>query len=329
MMAQTAPAPLTSPSRFRSFAREEWNLGVVRQTVTDIVARGIVKPVHWVEPDPWRVLADPFCYERQDGRIMVLAEKLDHWEGRGEIFSALLPLDGALRTSDFKLFATSRAHLSYPFRIQDKGVNYLTMESFETGHLHLWREDRDGFTYIKPVLDRPVIDPTLHFQDGLWWLFCTFFDDLPNEKLHLFFSESLEGLWRAHPQNPIRWDISAARPAGALFQTPQGLIRPAQNCRDTYGGALTLKQVVELTTTAFDEITVRDLLPIDPYPNGIHTIAGAGQFTLIDGKRWHCEVPANITRKVVAKGFKMLRQSGAQHSGVDFVYSYSYYKHSS
>lgn len=305
-----------------SFARDEWNLGVVPQTVADIVERGIVEPVHWVEPDPWRILADPFCYPLQDGRTIVLAENLNHWEGRGSIWTALLPFDGTLRTADFKPFAASRVHLSYPFRTQDKGVNYLTMEAFESGRLHLWREDKNGFTYVKSLLDRPVIDPTLYHHDGLWWLFCSFFDDLPNEKLHIFFSDTLLGQWHPHPKNPVRWDITAARSAGALFETSDHrLIRPAQNCRETYGGSLTLNHITDLTTKTFDELTIRDLAPVEPYPDGIHTLAGAGRFTVIDGKRWHREVPANAARKVITKGFKLWRQTMVRHVPAKVVFT--------
>jgi hypothetical protein len=318
-MPNIAPAWLRSPARGDFLAREEWNIGVVAQTLTDIVERGIVEPVHWVESDPWRILADPFCYQRHDGRIVVLAEHLNHWEGRGAIWQALLPPDGRLRTSDFKRFARSRVHLSYPFRMQENGVTYLTMESFESGHLHLWREDPTGIAYVKSLLDRPVIDPTFYHHNDLWWLFCTFFDDRPNERLHLFFSDTLLGQWHPHPRNPVRCDITAARPAGALFKTNRGLIRPAQNCGETYGGALALNRVIELSTTRFQEITFRDLEPTDPYPDGIHTLAEAGRFTLIDGKRWHREVVANTIRKVVAKGFKMHRQVLTKHSRVSFL----------
>jgi hypothetical protein len=36
----------------KSVARDEWNIGVVPQTVADIALNGITRPVHWLTPIP-------------------------------------------------------------------------------------------------------------------------------------------------------------------------------------------------------------------------------------------------------------------------------------
>jgi hypothetical protein len=138
-------------------------------------------------------------------------------------------------------------------------------------------------------------------------LFCTLQDDHPNERLHLFYSAALTGEWRAHPQSPVKCDLASARPAGAILMVDGHPVRPAQNCSVTYGGALTLNRITCLTPERFEETSLAALLPQAPYGDGIHTLAAAGEFTVIDGKRWHTGLAANVVRKGVAKAFKATR----------------------
>jgi hypothetical protein len=285
-------------------ARDEWNIGVVRQSAEDIVRSGIVEPIRWLEPNPWRILADPFCYQRPDGRTVVLAEMLNHWIGRGEIWGAVLPLDGNLRVEDFAPYADCHVHLSYPFRVQDETGCFFAAESWEGGGLHLWRDDG---TYVKCIVDRPVIDPTFFHASGYWWLFCTLADDQPNERLHIYYSTELTGVWYPHRSNPVKVDASSARPAGKIIMVDGEAIRPAQNCSETYGGGLVFNRIIALTPDCFHELPISTLSPERPYVHGLHTIAAAGEFTIIDGKRWHDELLPNMVRKIVAKGCKIQR----------------------
>src|ERR1700722_180553 len=165
---------------FGRFAREEWNLGVVRQTIDDIVRYGIQKPVIWFPRNPMRLFADPFCARNRAGSVTILAEMMNHWIGKGEIWSATVrPGDDPLK-AHFRRQIAGPAHLSYPFLMSNGGETYATMESHEAGGLFLWRRDRDQWRYVKAILNRPAVDPTFYRDTEFWWLFCTFEDDKPN-----------------------------------------------------------------------------------------------------------------------------------------------------
>ena len=67
-----------------------------------------------------------------------------------------------------------------------------------------------------------------------------------------------------------------------------------------------------LTPETFQEVSFRHILPQSQYyADGIHTIAAAGAYTVIDGKRWHYG-SANLMRAVLAKAFKMHRRGKAR-----------------
>jgi hypothetical protein len=65
------------------------------------------------------------------------------------------------------------------------------------------------------------------------------------------------------------------------------LYRPAQDCSETYGGAIAINEVEVLTTDRFRERVARRVRP-EPgsrYPAGRHTLSAMGSQTLVDGKR--------------------------------------------
>jgi hypothetical protein len=289
--------------------RDEWNIGIIYQELGDIVRRGITESVHWLPADPWRILADPFCITGPDGQIVCLAEKLNHWVGRGEIWAARIDGSSAVDGIVFTPHISAPVHLSYPFVVTESGINYAVMESYEAGGLFLWRQEGQGWHYHAKILDEPVLDPTLYHDGFRWWLFCTFFGDGSDEKLQLFHSNTLAGQWEPHRQNPVKCDRGSARPGGALVRVDGELYRFSQNSRQTYGGSLMINKVVTLTPNVYEEHPVRELRPpSDAYPDGLHTIAAAGCVTIIDGKRWHRSLWADPARRVLSKLHKVRRR---------------------
>lgn len=269
--------PLRRGSLLERISREEWNIGVIRQTARDIVERGIEHPVYWLESlRPWYGLADPACYIRRDDLRIIFAERLNWLTGRGEIWTAQLPVH-SMMISDLKPWVKADVHLSYPFPIIDpdsKNIAF-TMETGNAGSLYLWRQTKTGGWSRITLLDRPAIDPTIWRGNDRWWLFCTFADDEPDRKLHLFHAERLDGPWISHPDNPVKSDLASARSAGPLFMAGDRLIRPSQDSTQSYGGAVILNAVTELTPTSFHEYPIRRLMPHSDYPDGLHTICPA------------------------------------------------------
>src|SRR3546814_10698634 len=98
-------------------------------------------------------------------------------------------------------------------------------------------------------MDGNGVDPTLHYRDGHWYVFVNISESggSTSEELFLFVSEQLTGPFRPPPGNPIASDVRHARPAGRLFEHQGRLIRPSQECADSYGSAIAFNEVLELT----------------------------------------------------------------------------------
>ncbi|MBV9278163.1 MAG: hypothetical protein JOZ97_08015 [Candidatus Eremiobacteraeota bacterium] len=143
----------------------------------------------------------------------------------------------------------------------------------------------------KPVsilLDRfDACDATIFRFGSLWWLFCTSESFDPNLQLFAFYAHELQGPWKPHRLNPIKTDITSARPAGTPFLSGGELYRPAQDSSLTYGGAVRLNRILRLTPSEFEEVAVKTIHAdhFAPYTAGTHTFSYAGSTCVIDAKK--------------------------------------------
>jgi hypothetical protein len=269
-------------AQLRGIARgAKWNVGVVPLPIAEI-ADGPLSEVRWFpQPERGAFLADPFPVTLQD-RTCVIAEYLRQREGRGTL--SVYDLHGnPLKESVPEL----DAHLSYPFTFIYEGQTYCVPESAQARAVRLFRLDEAGgwVDEGEVVSDRKLLDPTIFEYQGRWWLFATDAELGGRWSLHAWWAPTPLGPWQEHAANPIKSDVRSARPAGTPYWRQGKLIRPAQDCSGSYGAAVVLNEVVELSPTRFRERVVGRIEPSADFPEGLHTLSSAGPVTLVDGKR--------------------------------------------
>jgi len=284
------------------FAQEQWTIGLVNQSLEDIVNNGINRPIQWLPPLENGFMADPYASILPDGRIEVLAERFDFHDFKGELVCATT-VTQEFATAHFKPIVSLPTHLSYPQIIQWENGELLFCENWEAGGIPIFFRTKPGmpWKYKTTILqDHRVVDPTPFHHQGIWYLFYTLQNDQPNACLRLSYSSNPLLGWVSHPQKIIYNNTVGARPAGPIIKLTDGrLIRPAQDCSNTYGGGIVLFEIKELTTTSYQEGLIRS---IEPQPGnwqwGLHTICCVDdQNTLVDGKRW-LHSPLEIFRKL-------------------------------
>jgi hypothetical protein len=212
-------------------------------------------------------------------------------------------------------------HLSYPSVFVHDGTVHLIPESYESGQVALYRARSfpGPFELERVLIDVPGIDPTLLEHENRLWLLLTLEDanPLPDVKadsrefltvasdtfdeiaawqtgesarlsrtLHAYWSDSLEGDWHEHPENPLVRGLASSRPGGAILRVKAELIRPAQDCRRRYGETVVFTQIESLTPSEFRERPVaRFEADWMPGNRGTHTYARDSAFEAVDG-RW-------------------------------------------
>ncbi|MFV0306224.1 MAG: hypothetical protein ACK5OX_00595, partial [Desertimonas sp.] len=229
--------------------------------------------------------ADPFP-ARRDGVTAVMVEDFDERTGSG-VISALVD-DGSGRWQARRGVLDPGGHASYPFLVDDGDELYCIPETARLGRTEAWRCRRfpDHWERAFTLIDEPVVDPTPTRWQGRWWLFGGRGDRDANTELWLWSADELAGPWTPHPLNPVKIDVTSSRPAGTPFVRDGRLIRPAQDCSHTYGGAVVLNEVLAIDDTRFVERVVERLdPPAGRYRAGMHTRSQRDGLLTVDAKR--------------------------------------------
>jgi hypothetical protein len=236
-------------------------------------------------------LADPWLVTT-DGRAWLFAESFDFDASRGSIVVAHVTPDGQL--SPFRSALERPYHLSYPCVFHFDGVVYMIPESGANRTLELYRavEFPTRWTRESVLFDGVhAADPTVIVYGDRLWLFVAMAETphlSPNDELFVFFADRPTGPWSPHPLNPVVTDVRYARPAGAMFEYGDTLIRPAQDCLRGYGHAVSLRSVDRLSVSEYEEHEMGRITPqsVEVRGSDVHTYASIGCLEAIDARRF-------------------------------------------
>jgi hypothetical protein len=131
------------------------------------------------------------------------------------------------------------------------------------------------------------VDASILFYENRWWLFCGIRGDLPNEKLHIFYADALEGPYYPHLLNPVKTSPEGSRMGGNFIRRGNEIYRPGQYSRKWYGEKIAWWKIVKLTPEVFEEEPVGEWAPDRSwtFSDGLHTVSTAGDFFAIDAKK--------------------------------------------
>lgn len=265
-----------------------WRVGWRHVSGPGILERGDTEGAPFrVLPDPGKCFyADPFAATWQ-GRTAVFVEGLDHRVGRG--FIAAVPFDHTGPTGPAVPVIEAPFHLSYPFLFEDGGELYMLPESSLANRLDLYRcvDFPLRWEQVATLVEgRQLGDATLVRHGGRLFMLAAERDGTGgySDTLAIYMADRLLGPWVPHPGNPILVDVATARPAGAMVWRDGRLLRPVQDCTDSYGAAITLAEITRLDETGFRQTVVGTVRPSPSWPGRkLHTVNRAGDLEVIDG----------------------------------------------
>lgn len=291
---ETLPATGHSQDGFKDsplWWGETWNIGVIPHSYSQLVVEPeLLASAQWLfEESGSEYFSDPWLVLNHRERILFF-ERFDRESGRGTINVA------SLREGDDGWFLVDRRtvieepfHLSHPCVFRHEGKWYLIPEAADSGRIIIYEAEKFPHKWGQGKILIPGIrgiDPVLVFREGLFWLFCGNGSLGHNANLIAFYSESIFGPWTPHCANPLAEGLGVSRPAGPPFLFSGKLIRPAQDCRFTYGGALAFHEIKQLSPDKFREELSWSLPPCSRslYPHGLHSIYPSHDLCVIDGK---------------------------------------------
>jgi len=263
-----------------------WRAGIARTPISGVAdGAALLKDAVWLpEQPPFCFLADPFGLWRGD-HLHVFVEAYDYRDKHGVI--RRFTYDKNLALIEQAPALSTAHHLSYPFIIEDGADVFMLPEAYKSGKLTLYRARNfpNGWEPVCDLLDGPAIDASVVKHAGKWWMFYAQPgpDRRAMKELHAAFADSLTGPWTPHPLNPIRNALDSARPGGAPFMHAGALYLPTQDCTRTYGGAVNILRIDELTEKVF-RCSLTRTLSAEGF-DGLHTLSACGEVTLFDVKR--------------------------------------------
>ena len=271
------------------FKAEEWNIGIANQPIEDFLKNEEKPEVKWMSPPKkHKYKADAFGFF-SESNLKILFEDYSYKIRKGVISCVDY---NVITDSECKddLVISKEYHLSYPFIFEFDNKVFCIPESAANNQIDLYQYDiqKSGFIFVNTLLsDVDAVDSTLFRHHERWWMFFTK-KHLSDTNLYIYFSDDLFGEFFPHKNNPVKADIYSARPAGSPFYYEGNLYRPAQDCSITYGCKVVINRIETLNTSEFLEVKQKSITPYKSsrYNKGIHTLASAGNYTIVDGKRF-------------------------------------------
>lgn len=243
-------------------------------------------------PPGSEAMADPFPVE-MGGRTWILVEDVPNGARRARLGCVGLSESGSC--SDLVVILEQDYHLSYPCVVPAGGELFLLPETGEARRVDLYRFARfpTRVELVSTLLEGlQMVDTTPVFVNGRWYFFATTME--PFHETLLFSSSRLHGPWTLHPASPVSASVRNCRSAGHLFWRSGRLYRPAQDCSQCYGYAITVNEVTKLTPTEFEEHAVARVLPSwMPGLLGTHTWNESSRVQVIDGVRLRASGPSS------------------------------------
>jgi len=243
------------------------------------------EPVRW---RPGHAYADPFLLEHE-GRHHLFCEEILPGSWRAVISHMELSVDGAPAGPPTPVLEAPY-HLSYPCVFAHRGEVFMIPETSSQLRVELYRAvdfPREWRREAVLLDGLAASDATLLEHAGRLWLFVNIAAPSATllDELHLFSASDLRGPWQPHPANPVVSDVRAGRPAGAIQRWGSRLVRPAQDGSRRYGGAISFREIDELTEERYAEHEVGRIDPAELDARATHTYAADRHFEAVDLRR--------------------------------------------
>lgn len=241
-----------------------------------------------ISPPDDRFFADPFIVDEND-KSYVFFEECCFAQPKGVI--SCLEINSGGEISIPKIVLEKDHHLSYPFVFKCENKYYMIPETLANKTIELYEAVNfpEEWQLKKTLFDNiHAVDTSLLNHNGKFWLFTNIsrHGSSISDELYLFFSDSLFGEWKSHPQNPIISNTKTARPAGKLFYYEDKLIRPSQENSVRYGYALNFNHINILNENEYKETLIKTVKPHFIKDNlAIHTYNRDNRYNIIDGMR--------------------------------------------
>ena len=203
-------------------------------------------------------LADPFLFVKNESLYCFYEKYITRGKGTIEVaYSSDLK-----KWEHLNVNLNVNCHLSFPFIFQENEDNiYMIPETGELNEVGIYKCEvvPSNWKKHKVLLTGNYVDSHIFKSNGLYFLFTTIKHKQEKDnkqfdyRLELYFSNRIDGDYQIHPSSPISIGRVFGRSAGALFVLDGKLLRPVQDCDESYGREVHVFEILELSSTNYKE----------------------------------------------------------------------------
>ena len=223
----------------RQFQESAWLLGICEHGFDDLKENRI----HWVsngkyEGKKW--FADPFILDYDEKTIHLLVEEFDYKVHRGRIAKLIVNRE-KWTVEDCKIILDLPTHLSFPMIWREDGNVFVCPENYKSGSWNMYRynESSEKLVLEKDLLKMPLTDAIMFSENNRYYILSTFFPTPSGSRLSIWQSNQMMGTYNKVQE--VAFNENIARNAGMIFMCGDEMVRPAQECNDTYGHAISFQ----------------------------------------------------------------------------------------
>lgn len=261
-----------------------WNIGFCKQTPDELIRERALRPVQWLKHsyrDRW--FADPFILKVTESEIVVFVEECPVDNPKGIICELVIDRN-SMRLKERYVMLKKDTHLSYPAIIRHEGRVYVYPENGASGELNIYEYDEANHCLINPVciLKEAVADATILKHNGRFYMSATKFPDT-QEKAYLYDSPSLFKTFIQSSEGAYEVLRSFSRQGGDWFEASGRLFRPAQDCVERYGAAISVMGVDAISSSVVEKEAFHIKPEGGKYKLGLHTLNFLDGMCVVDG----------------------------------------------
>jgi len=265
---------------YKKLTRGSWAIGFVVNGLEGVFSDS---PQYiWVH-DPHkneRWFADPFILDVTEDYIILLVEEMRYAVHKGRIAKLTINRH-TMAIEKMDIILEEDTHLSFPNIWRDGDDVYVYPENYEGGGLNLYKlvDEETRLEKVKEICHEPLTDAVMTDVFGERQIFST---KMPNPNGNELFINTLDSSLCVTNSENVFFNDNHARMAGQFFEYKGKIYRPAQDCNETYGGAVIIEPV-EKKGNQYEFQSVKRLTSQHPHLRvGMHTLNEYNGFVVID-----------------------------------------------
>lgn len=220
-----------------------WDLAIIDNDISEIingnplVFKYIKNPYH---KERW--FADPFILNVDDNSIFLLVEDFFYSDRKGRISEIRIDRK-TYQVKEVHIILELDSHLSFPAIFRENGHIYMYPENSQANGLWLYEYIPEKYECkkVSQLCNQPLTDAIITDKLGKKLILSTQEPNPNMNVLDVYEWDAKLGLYIKCKS--ITFEENVARNAGDIFEYNGFIYRPAQECNDIYGHAVSLQEI--------------------------------------------------------------------------------------